>query len=81
MHLDETPLENIDEAVPDTELLAPYYDPITIKYAVATVMPLSVTKKQEGKIINVGSIFFPIDVHAYSVFSMSRIHAPICKRF
>ena len=56
MHLDETPLENIDEAVPDTELLAPYYDPITIKYAVATVMPLSVTKKQEGKIINVGSI-------------------------
>ena len=26
-------------------------------------------------------LFFPIDVHAYSVFSMSRIHAPICKRF
>jgi len=57
LHLDETPLENIDEAVPDTELLAPYYDPDNaIKYAVATVMPLSVTKKQEGKIINVGSI-------------------------
>ena len=39
LHLDETLLENIDDAVPDTELLAPYYDPITIKYAVATVMP------------------------------------------
>ena len=52
LHLDETPLASIDEADAGTELLAPYYDADnTIKYAVAKVLPVGVTKKQNGKMI------------------------------
>ena len=47
-------LASIDEADPGKELLAPYYDgDNTIKYAVAKVLPLGVSKKQQGKIIDV----------------------------
>lgn len=54
LNLDETPLASIDEANPGKELLAPYYDgDNAIKYAVAKVLPLSVSKKQQGKIIDV----------------------------
>ena len=54
LNLDETPLASIDEADPGKELLAPYYDgDNTIKYAVAKVLPLGVSKKQQGKIIDV----------------------------
>ena len=46
-------LASIDEADPGKELLAPYYDgDNTIKYAVAKVLPLGVSKKQQGKIID-----------------------------
>ena len=43
-------METTDEAVPDMELLAPYYDDNTIKYAVAKVIPSDVTKKQQDKL-------------------------------